>query len=86
MKGVIKAAKSFFEELYDNTATVVGIRRCEEGWELMVEVITDDDYTRKRAKNDLISVFKVIMSQDLQIIAYDREEIRERGRVLEKSV
>ncbi len=86
MKRVIDAAKKFFEELYDDTATVVGVRRCEGGWELMVEIITDDDYTRKRAKNDLISVFKVMMSQDLQIISYEREEIRERGRVLEKSL
>lgn len=86
MKRVIEAAKNFFEELYENTATVVGVKRCDEGWELLVEIITDDDYTRKRAKNDLISVFKVLMSPDMQIISYVREEIRERGRVLEKSL
>lgn len=86
MKRVIEAAKCFFEELYENTATVIGVRHCEEGWELMVEIITDDDYTRKRAKNDLISVYKVIMSQELQIISYEREEIRERGKVMEKSI
>jgi hypothetical protein len=85
MKKVIDAAKIFFEELYENTSTVVGVSRCEEGWELMVEVLTDDDYTKKRAKNDLISVFKVYMDTDLQVISYSREEIRERGKVLEKS-
>lgn len=86
MKKVIDAAKNFFEELYDNTATVIGVKHCEEGWELMVEVITDDDYTRKRAKGDLISVFQVYMSLDLQVISYSREEIRERGKVLVKSI
>jgi hypothetical protein len=85
MRRVIEAAKIFFEELYENTSTVVGVSRCEEGWELMVEVLTDDDYTKKRAKNDLISVFKVYMDTDLQVISYSREEIRERGKVLEKS-
>ncbi|WP_162300541.1 gas vesicle protein GvpO [Anaerosacchariphilus polymeriproducens] len=86
MKRVIEAARIFFEDLYENTATVVGVKRCEDNWELLVEVITDDDYTRKRAKNDLISVFKVNMDSDLQIISYSREEIRERGKALEKTI
>jgi hypothetical protein len=86
MRDVIEAAKINFEELYENTATVVGVRRCEEGWELIVEVITDDEYTRQHAKKDLISVFKVYMSVDLQVLSYTREEIRERGKALEKEM
>lgn len=86
MKNVIESVKIFFEELYENPTTVVGVRRCDEGWELMVEVLTDDEYTKKRAKNDLLSVFKVYMDMDLHVISYSREEIRERGKVLEKSI
>ncbi|OYO59682.1 gas vesicle protein GvpO [Lachnotalea glycerini] len=86
MKKVIEAAKIFFEDLYESTATVVGVSHCDEGWELMVEVITDDDYTKIHAKKDLISVYKLYMDLNLQVLSYSREEIRERGKILEKSI
>ncbi len=50
----------------------------------MLEILTDEEYTKKRIRNDLISIFKVILNKNAEVIAYTREEIRERGRALQK--
>ncbi len=79
---VIEATERFFAEMYENDAKVVSITPTNEGWELIVEIITDDQYTRKRAKNDLISVFKAQVNNNLEVFSYTREEIRERGKTI----
>lgn len=85
VKQVREAIERFFGELFDNPAEVISIAPNNEGWEVFVEVVTDDEYTRKRIRNDLISVFRVSVNKDAKIVSYSREEIRERGKSVEKA-
>lgn len=82
MKELIKATEMFFQELYERIPEIVSVIPNNEGWELTVEIVTDDEYTKKRAKNDLISVFKVQANRDFKISSYSRVEIRERGKAV----
>jgi len=84
LKQVINLTEKFFQELFPNNAKIINILPNNEGWELIAEVVTDDEYTRKRARNDLISVFKVQVNKSLEVVSYVREEIRERGRAVDK--
>lgn len=86
LKQIIEATEKFFGELFPHSAEVVSIIPTNEGWEVLVEVVTDDEYTKKRARNDLISVFKVSVNNKAEILSYIREEIRERGRAVEKVI
>ena len=84
LKQVINLTEKFFQELFPNNAEIINILPNNEGWELIAEVVTDDEYTRKRARNDLISVFKVQVNKSLEVVSYVREEIRERGKSVDK--
>jgi len=81
---IIQSTEEFFRELFPNNAEVVSIQPNNEGWQLVVEVVTDDEYTKKRIRNDLISVFKVFVDKDGNLISYNRIEIRERGKPVQK--
>lgn len=77
--------KKFFEQVYENPVDVVGAIPINEGWELTLETLDDVEYTKKRIRNDLIAVFKVLVNSQGEIISYTREEIRERGKPVQNN-
>lgn len=84
LRQIVEVTEKFFQEIFPHPAEVVSIIPNNEGWELKVEVIIDDEYTRKRAKNDLIAVFNVSVNKNMEVMSYTREEIRERGKPIDK--
>jgi len=85
IKQVIEEVERFFKQIYAHPAEVVSIAPNNEGWEVTTEILTDDEYTKKRARNDLIAVFKVLVNRQAEVVSYTREEIRERGKAIKKA-
>lgn len=84
LKQAVEATENFFEERFSKPVDIISIVQNNEGWELIAEMITDEEYTKKRARNDLISVFKVQVNKKSEVISYTRQQIRERGRPVEQ--
>ena len=81
----IEATKYFFEQTFGSPVEVVGIVYNNEGFEVTVEMLNDGEYTKKRIRNDLIAVYKVLVSERYEVLSFTREEIRERGKALDKA-
>lgn len=81
---IINSTEKFFKQICNHPIEVIGMIPNNEGWELTVEILTDTEYTQKRVRNDLIAVFRVLVSAEGEVISYTREAIRERGKSVQK--
>lgn len=78
VKGV---AEDFLKNTLGRTPYFVGIVKEEKGWIIQAEIIEDSEYTRKRARDDIIALYEVILNENLEILSYFRKDFRERGKI-----
>ncbi|MCK8817055.1 gas vesicle protein [Natroniella sulfidigena] len=76
---VLKSVKQFFAELLGEEIEVISVIPGEGGWKVEFEVIVEDEYMRKRARKDIVARYQVQLNNKLEIVAYNRIELKERG-------
>jgi hypothetical protein len=81
MEEIIEKVSSLFSTLYQRDSKVIGIIQESEGWRVRVEIIEEDEYMQKRAKKDLLGIYEIYINKDLEILSYERIELKERGMV-----
>lgn len=78
---LVNDVKTFFQSVLEKEANVIGVRRREHGWMVQVETIEDSDYQRRRALDDVVGIYEVEVSANLEILGYKRISLRERDEL-----
>jgi len=78
---LVNDVKTFFQSVLEKEANVIGVRRHENGWMVKVETIEDSDYQRRRALDDVVGLYEVEVSSNLEILGYKRIGLRERDEI-----
>jgi hypothetical protein len=81
IKNLTQTVKNFLFELFGKEADVISVTPVDKGWQVNVEILMDEEYTMKRGRCDLLSVFEVLVDPNLNILSYTRIRIRERGKI-----
>lgn len=82
---LVSEVQGFFENVLQKEAHVIGVERRESGWFLQVETVEDSDYMRQRALDDVIGLYEVEVSANMEIVAYRRTALRERDQIEPKN-
>ncbi|WP_407312186.1 gas vesicle protein GvpO [Desulfosporosinus sp. SB140] len=81
IKQLVNDVKTFFQSVLEKEANVIGVRQHEKGWMVQVETIEDSDYQRRRALDDVVGLYEVEVSNNIEIIGYKRIGLRERDEI-----
>lgn len=81
IKNLTQSVKNFLFELFGKECDIISVLPGDKGWQVTAEVLMDEEYTMKRGRCDLLSVFEVLVDQNLNILSYSRARIRERGKI-----
>lgn len=78
---LVNDVKTFFQSVLEKEANVIGVRQRENGWMVHVETIEDSDYQRRRALDDVVGIYEVEVSGNMEILGYKRVSLRERDEI-----
>jgi len=78
---LVNDVRTFFQSVLEKEANVIGVKRREDGWMVQVETIEDSDYQRRRALDDVVGIYEVEVSANLEILGYKRISLRERDEI-----
>lgn len=81
MKKVKEVVFDFAEEVVEKPIRIIGIEQEQEGWLVTVEVPEETDYARKFALDEQIGIYEIELDHDLEVLAFERESIRSRGKI-----
>lgn len=81
VKNLTQSVKNFMFELFGKDADIVAVVPADKGWQVTVEMLSDEEYTMKRGRNDLLYVFELTVDSNLNVLSYTRTRIRERGKI-----
>lgn len=81
IRQLVNDVKTFFQSILQKEANVIGVRQRENGWIVQVETIEDSDYQRRRALDDVVGLYEVEVSGNLEILGYKRIGLRERDEI-----
>ncbi len=86
ISAVVSTVKKFFTEELQRTGEVIGIRKTDSGWKVLIEIIEEDEYMRIRARDDLLGTYDVELDNELEIIGFKRVALRERDEIPDSDV
>ena len=75
---VVRATEDFFRVVLNKDASVIAVVPTEDGWNVRAEVIEDIEYLRERAKDDVVALYEVQLDRLLNVLGFDRIDMRER--------
>lgn len=75
---VIDTVQNFFSTTLNKQGTVIGIRKEDEIWRVQIEVAEDVEYMRKRARDDLMAIYEVGVTPNLEVLDFERKSMRPR--------
>ncbi|WP_088228084.1 gas vesicle protein GvpO [Desulfosporosinus sp. FKB] len=78
---LVSDVKDFFQDVLEKEAHVIGVKRYEDTWLVQVETIEDSEYQRRRALDDVVGIYEVEVSINLEILGYKRVSLRERDQL-----
>lgn len=78
IKKVITTVLKFFSEVLDKPGKIIGVIKKSDGWEVKIEVPEEVEYMRKRAQDDLMAIYEVIVDHNVEVVSFDRVALRER--------
>jgi len=77
---IINIVKDFFSEVLKKPGDVIAVYpQPDEGWKVHIEVPEDSEYMRKRARDDLMALYEVLVDKEFQILGFERLSLRERN-------
>jgi len=78
IKKVITTVQKFFSEVLNKPGKVIGVIKQCDGWEVKIEVPEEVEYMRKKAQDDLMAIYEVIVDNNIEVVSFDRIALRER--------
>ncbi|WP_252312014.1 gas vesicle protein GvpO [Sinobaca sp. H24] len=84
MGQVLDTIQSFFTTNILPPFKITSVAAHEEGWDVEVEVIEEEEYMKKYAKDMLLGVYETKINKDLEVVSYQRVSLRPRSKTLKK--
>ena len=81
IKQIIGNVTEFFNEFVAPVHKITSVEKKDNGWQLTVEVIEEKEYMKKYAKDEMIGVYEVFLSEEKEVTAYKRRDIRYRSSI-----
>jgi len=81
IKQIIGNVTEFFNEFVAPVHKITSVEKNDNGWQLTVEVIEEKEYMKKYAKDEMIGVYEVFLSEEKEVTAYKRRDIRYRSSI-----
>lgn len=75
---VIERTKQFFINTLNQECEVISVKNEEDEFIVVVEAISDIEYTKKRALPDMIAQYVLFMDKNYEVKEYERKELRKR--------
>lgn len=76
------AARKFAARELGLQAHVVAVLPQGDGWRVTLEAVVEAEYMRQRAQRDLLATYEVQLNGRLQVAAFERKDVRERGATI----
>jgi hypothetical protein len=76
---IIATVENFFNDVLQRPGVIVGVLREEDLCKVQIEVAEDVEYMRKRARDDMLALYEVIVDAGLNILSFERKHLRERN-------
>ena len=71
----------FSKDTFGVRGEVTKLSKLEDGWESELEIIRDDQYKKRHGLPQMIERYSVVLSEEKEVISYQKEETRPRGDV-----
>lgn len=81
IKQIIGNVTEFFNEFVAPVHKITSVEKNDNGWQLTVEVIEEKEYMKKYAKDEMIGVYEVVLSEEKEVTSYKRRDIRYRSSI-----
>ncbi|MCI2255404.1 gas vesicle protein GvpO [Domibacillus sp. 8LH] len=81
IKQIIGNVTEFFNEFVAPVHKITSVEKNDNGWQLTVEVIEEKEYMKKYAKDEMIGVYEVFLSEEKEVTSYKRRDIRYRSSI-----
>ena len=81
IKQIIGNVTEFFNEFVAPVHKITSVEKNDNGWQLTVEVIEEKEYMKKYAKDEMIGVYEVVLSEEKEVTSYKRRDIRYRSAI-----
>jgi len=75
---VIEAVEKFFAETLNRSGKIIGVTPEASMWKVKIEVPEEVEYMRKKALDDLMAIYEVVVNTGLQVLSFQRIALRER--------
>ncbi|MEH6939870.1 gas vesicle protein GvpO [Bacillus sp. JJ664] len=80
---VLEVVKTFFGQHIRPVHRITNVQFHEKGWEITVEVIEEKEYMKAHAKDELVGVYSVRLSQELEVESFQRKSLRARSAIID---
>lgn len=82
---IAEVVTDFFGRYLQRPGRIVAIIPAEAGWTVEVEVVEEDDYMRRRGRDEIMGLYEVMVAADLEIAGYRRKALRMRNLLTSES-
>ena len=81
---VLGSVQDFFMENIAPPHKIVSMKKQEEGWRVLVEVIEEKEYMKKYAHDEMIGLYEVFLDENLEVTGFSRMSLRYRSDLYEQ--
>jgi hypothetical protein len=78
---VLEKIKNFFGVYLLPVHKVISIEITDNGWDVFVEVIEENEYMKSHAKDQLLGVYHIQLNENMEITAFKRQSLRPRSSI-----
>lgn len=76
---VLNTMKNVFGEVFNQEIQVISITPIDNGWNVGFEVITEEEYMKRRGRKAIIERYEAKLNKNLHVESYERKLLKERG-------
>jgi hypothetical protein len=76
---VAECISNFFAKMLNHRCRILSIMPKENGWEAMCEMDIDPDYTTRRGLSDIVEVYDVFVSKELEVEGFVLKETKRKA-------
>ena len=76
---VAESINSFFTKMLNHRCRILSIMPRENGWEALCEMDIDPDYTTRRGLSDIVEIYEVLVSRELEIEGFTLKETKRKA-------
>ncbi|MGI8315990.1 gas vesicle protein GvpO [Halobacillus mangrovi] len=82
---ILDKINNFFNDNIAPPHKIISVKKNEEGWRALVEIVEEKDYMKKYAQDEMIGLYEVFLDQDHEVTGFSRLSLRYRSDLDEQA-